>query len=199
MPFGQAVQRLSPTLNVGRLRHRVSIVRTANTQDSAGGQSLSNVVLYANVWATIEALNGNESFAAKEFMSKSSHYVLIRYIGAAPSWLAGQQYLSGALVKDSNNNLQQSQTPTATSGAQPPTWATGLNSTTTDSGITWKNVGPAPERTGVTAAMQVYFRGRLFQIESVLNPNEQNKMLVLLCTEINDSQQLSANPGAAIG
>jgi len=51
----------------------------------------------------------------------------------------------------------------------------------------------------ILAKDQVWFQGpsgnnRAFQIEAVMNPDERNKMLVLLCVEINDSaqQQLSA-------
>ena len=32
-------------------------------------------------------------------------------------------------------------------------------------------------------------RGRLFQIETVLNPDERAKLLILLCIQINDSLQ----------
>jgi hypothetical protein len=66
-------------------------------------------------------------------------------------------------------------------------------------GITWKNVGPAPTRSGVVAKMQVQFNGRQFQIESVQNPDERNKLLILQCTEVNDSLQQSPTDGNAIG
>lgn len=42
---------------------------------------------------------------------------------------------------------------------------------------------------GISSALQVQFAGRRFQIESVLNPDERNKILILLCIEINDSNQ----------
>jgi len=42
---------------------------------------------------------------------------------------------------------------------------------------------------GITARMQVWFRGRQFQIQAVLNPDERTKMLVLLVLEIADSSQ----------
>lgn len=42
---------------------------------------------------------------------------------------------------------------------------------------------------GIQAKMQVWFDTRQFQVESVLNPDERNKMLQLLCVEVNDSQQ----------
>jgi SPP1 family predicted phage head-tail adaptor len=49
---------------------------------------------------------------------------------------------------------------------------------------------------GVTSKMQVWFGGRQFQITSVLNPVEFNKMLVLNCVEINDSLQQTAGTPA---
>src|SRR5579863_5946592 len=102
MAWGIQVSRRSPTLNVGRLRKRISIVRVASPQDSMGGQDVNVNVLYANVWASVEALTSSEKFAAHEFVSEVSHQVVIRYIGAAPSWLAITNYLGNALVKDSN-------------------------------------------------------------------------------------------------
>lgn len=38
-------------------------------------------------------------------------------------------------------------------------------------------------RAGVTAKMRVNFNGRLFDIESVINVNERNKSLKLMCEE----------------
>jgi SPP1 family predicted phage head-tail adaptor len=37
--------------------------------------------------------------------------------------------------------------------------------------------------------LQVWFKGRQWQILAVLNPDERNKTLYLLCVEINQSQQ----------
>jgi SPP1 family predicted phage head-tail adaptor len=124
MSFGLQVSRRSPTLNTGRLRNRISIVRVSPVQDSTGGTNLSVDVLYANVWASVEAQSGNDSAnGAGGFVSKVTHQVVIRY------------------------------------------------------------------RPGITAAMQVQFKGRQFQIEAVQNPDERNKMLILQCIEINDSAQ----------
>jgi SPP1 family predicted phage head-tail adaptor len=128
MSWGLQVSRRSPTLNTGRLRNRISIVRVSPAQDSTGGINLSVDVLYANVWASIEAQGGGDSAnGAGGFVSKVTHQVVMRY------------------------------------------------------------------RTGITAAMQLQFNGRQFQIESVQNPDERNKMLILQCVEINDGQQQSIN------
>jgi SPP1 family predicted phage head-tail adaptor len=44
----------------------------------------------------------------------------------------------------------------------------------------------------ITAQYQVILGRRTFQIEAVLNPNEQTKVLHLLCVEVNDSKQQGA-------
>jgi SPP1 family predicted phage head-tail adaptor len=44
--------------------------------------------------------------------------------------------------------------------------------------------------------MMIWFKGRQFQIEAVLNPDERNKLLYLLCVEINQSQQQTTNQPA---
>jgi head-tail adaptor len=198
MPFGQIVQHVQPTLNTGKLRHKITLVRTLATQDAAGGQDVSSVVPFAYVWASIEALNGTEQLAAQELTSTVTHLVVIRYIGAAPSWLGSQQYLAGVKVKDSNGNIQQAQ-GAGTSGVLAPVWSAVLNAITGDNGISWKNIGAATPGTAVNAAMQVVYQGRKFQIVSVLNPDERNKILLLMCIEINDSLQQNITMGSAIG
>lgn len=130
MPFGFIVQKRTPFLFAGRLRHRVDIVSISPTQDSTGGQNLSVDTIYANIWASIEALNGTEKFAAHEFVSQATHQIVLRYLD------------------------------------------------------------------GINSGQQVWFEGRQFQIEAVLNPDERNKMLILICIEINDSLQQNPNqPG----
>lgn len=170
-----------------------------------GGQDVNVNVLYATVWASVEALSGSEKFAAHEFVSEVSHQVVIRYIGAAPSWLADSNYLTTAQIIDTNGNLQQPQ-GAGLSGATAPTWNPTQGQTTFDgdpsTGITWLNLGPAPQRvTGVNSAMQVWTDGVQMQVQAVQNPDRRNKMLLLQCLEINDSNQ--QNPtlvgGGAIG
>lgn len=193
MPFGAIVQKRTPTLFAGRLRHKVDVVQVSTVQDSAGGFDTSRDVIYANVWASIEALSGTEKFAAHEFVSQVSHQVVIRWIGAAPSWQPAFAYQGGALAVDANRNLQQAQGAGGTSNATAPMWALPLGNLTADGSgslaFNWKNTGPAPVGTGVNAGMQIWYQNRTFQIESVLNPDERNKLLILLCIEINDSIQ----------
>jgi SPP1 family predicted phage head-tail adaptor len=46
----------------------------------------------------------------------------------------------------------------------------------------------------IDSSMNVWYNGRTFQIEAVLNPDERNKMLQLLCIEINDAAQQGTTP-----
>lgn len=48
----------------------------------------------------------------------------------------------------------------------------------------------------ITSKMVVWFATRTFQINAVLNPTEQNKLLVLVCEEINQSQSEAPTPAA---
>lgn len=48
----------------------------------------------------------------------------------------------------------------------------------------------------IVSKMYVWFNTRTFQIEAVLNPTEQTKLLVLVCTEVNESQEEVPTPVA---
>lgn len=190
-------------LQTGKLRHKIDIVKVSPVQDSTGGINLSIDTVYANVWASVEALSANETMgSAQSEVSTKTHQIIIRYIGAAPSWQANYNYVTGQLVKDSNGNLQQAQAD-GTSGPSVPVWGPNTGDYTGDgnpsTGETWKNLGVAPPYTGVTAAMQIWFQSRQFQIKSVQNPFETTKLLCLLCEEINDSRQQITNQPADLG
>lgn len=202
MAFGTIVQRRTPVLFAGRLRNKINICKVSPVQDQSGGTSLNVNILFANVWASVEATGGNEQLAAGSEMSTVTHQIVIRYIGAAPSWLALTNYLPTALVKDSNGNMQQPQ-GAGLSGAVVPVWNPTQGQTTQDgdpsTGITWLNLGPAGQRSAVTSAMQVQFQTRQFQILDVQNPDERNKMQVLMCVEINDSTQQPGTLSGGVG
>jgi head-tail adaptor len=186
----------SGRLQSGKLRHRIDIVKISPVQDSTGGWNPSVDTVYANVWASVEAMSGRETIVADSQTSVVSHQIVIRYIAGAPAWQADYEYAAARLIKDTNGNLQQAQGP-GLSGNIVPTWNQVAGGLTFDgdpsTGLSWKNLGPAPPYTGVTAAMQVWFQGRQFQITSVQNPDERNKMLCLSCVEINDSRQQIPN------
>jgi head-tail adaptor len=153
------------------------------------------------VWAAVENLTpGNDQLAAGEFISVTPTVVTIRYIGIAPSWTPITDYLGRALVVDANLNLQQAQSSGGLSGATAPAWNPETNGYTAgdgdpSTGVTWKNLGPASTRTGVRAGMLVTWNSKIFQIKSVNNPDNRSKMLILICTEINDSMQQSSTTG----
>jgi head-tail adaptor len=189
----------SGRLEAGKLRHRIDIVKVSPVQDSTGGINLSEDVIFAQVWASVEAVSGAEQPAAGSENSVTTHQVIIRYIAGAPDYQIGVPYAAGQLVKDPAGYLQQCMTPGGTAViADSSTWS-DVEGVFTEDGdpsietFLWLNRGVAPLYEGVDAAMQVWFKGRQLQITSVLNPDEKNKMLCLNCTEINSSKQQKTN------
>ena len=83
--MNQITQHRTPTLNAGRLRHRIDIVTQTGVQDSTGGWSLADTQVFASVWATVEALSGDEQFVAGTQVSKVSHRVVLRYLAGVTS------------------------------------------------------------------------------------------------------------------
>ncbi len=196
----------SGQLQAGKLRHRIDIVKVSPVQDSTGGVNFSVGIVYANVWASVETLSGMETFGAQSMVSAVSHQIIIRYIAGAPGYVIGQTYAAGQLTKDINGYLQQVQAPGGIATiTDNDSWNETEGMYTEDGNpsigtFAWLNLGPAPPYTGVTSAMQIWFQGRQFQITSVFNPDERNKMLCLMCTEINDSrQQLQNNQPGGLG
>lgn len=196
----------SGRLQSGKLRHRIDIVKVSPVQDSAGGVNWSVGIVYANVWASIEALSGMESWAAQSEVATGSHQIIIRYIPGAPGYVVGQNYTAGMLIKDNAGYLQQVQAPGGIATIIDNTAWNETEGMFTEDGnpsigsFVWLNLGVAPPYSGVTAAMQVWFQGRQFQINAVLNPDERNKMQCLMVTEINDSrQQLQNNQPGGLG
>lgn len=187
-------------LEAGKLRHRIDLVTVNPQQDSTGGIDFSQDLVYANVWACVEPLSGSESLAAGSQMDVSTYQVVIRYIGAAPSWQPEYVYRVGQLVKDPNGYLQQAQ-GAGTSNSVAPTWNQTYGGFTNDGDpsvgpLVWKNLGVAPVQSGVTGAMQMWWQGRQFQLGSPSNPDGRTKMLAFTATEINDSvQQMPTMPG----
>ena len=57
MGLGRIPQRVSPSLFAGRLRHKIDIVKLTSVQDSMGGSDQSCDVVFANVWASVEAMS----------------------------------------------------------------------------------------------------------------------------------------------
>jgi len=194
-----AVNWKSGRLQSGKLRHRIDIVKVSPVQDSAGGINFSVGIIYANVWASIESMSGMETWAAQSEVATGSHQIIIRYIPGAPGYVVGQNYTPGMLTKDNDGYLQQAQAPGGVAIITDDSVWNETEGMFTEDGnpsietFTWLNLGVAPPYTGVTAAMQVRFQGRQFQINNVMNPDERSKMLCLMVTEINDSRQQTLN------
>lgn len=62
-------------------------------------------------------------------------------VGPTGNWVASNAYVKPTVVTDTNNNLQLV-TTAGTSGATVPSWNATFGGTTTDSGVTWTNIGP---------------------------------------------------------
>jgi len=103
-------------MNVGRLRHQVTIIQAVSAPDGAGGLTKTWETL-ATVWAAVEPLRGREYFAAQQVTAEITHKVTLRYL------------------------------------------------------------------TGVRPEMRVQFGDREFDIMAVINPQERNIYLELMCVE----------------
>ena len=62
-------------------------------------------------------------------------------VGPPSQWVASVGYLAPTVITDTNNNIQLV-TAAGTSGSSAPSWNATLGGTTTDSGVTWTNIGP---------------------------------------------------------
>ena len=125
------MKRIPTSIAAGELRHRIQIVKASGVQDSMGGvnsQDRSQWTVVRTCWASVEAWTGSAGLNADQYLSTSSHWILLRH----------------------------------------------------------------PRDFTPTAANKVWFKDftgkdRTFQIDAVLNPNETSRLLVLICTEVNDS------------
>lgn len=117
---------MNSTIAAGKLRHQIRITLPNLTEDSFGDSVNDDASLIATVWASIEALEGRELYAAQQRVSDVTHRITIR-------WMEG-----------------------------------------------------------ITARLNVLFGKRMFQIQAVLNPDEIEHKLVLLCIERDDSAREQA-------
>ena len=81
-------------MNIGALRHRVTIKTVAATRD-AYGQQTGDVVnapagtTFATLWGEVQDLSGSELFAASELHSQITTRITVRfYAGILPSMIA---------------------------------------------------------------------------------------------------------------
>jgi SPP1 family predicted phage head-tail adaptor len=72
-------------MRIGRLRHLVTIEHKVMTPDGAGGHAAAWVT-FAQVWAGVEPLRGQERFEAQKLNGEISHKVIVRYLaGVTPA------------------------------------------------------------------------------------------------------------------
>jgi SPP1 family predicted phage head-tail adaptor len=65
-------------MNPGELRHRITIQKLVNTQDTFG-QPLEQWPNVVTVWASVKPIVGKEFFAAETVNSEVTHKIKIRY------------------------------------------------------------------------------------------------------------------------
>lgn len=68
-----------PTIEAGRLRHRVTIQSQAQTQDAQTGELTVTWTDVATVWAAVEPVSVREFIASQEPNAKITARVVIRY------------------------------------------------------------------------------------------------------------------------
>jgi len=66
-------------MRIGSLKHKISFHTMEKTQDSTGGSILTPVV-FAEAYASINALSGSEKYISQSIHAISSHKFVIRYI-----------------------------------------------------------------------------------------------------------------------
>jgi SPP1 family predicted phage head-tail adaptor len=65
-------------MNIGRMRHKVTIQRPAQIPDNGGGYQ-DGWAAVATVWAEVTPLRGREFFQAQQTQTEITHKVRIRY------------------------------------------------------------------------------------------------------------------------
>jgi len=68
-------------MNIGKLRHRVTIQKVTVTQDADTGEVSETWSTLGQVWAEVAPLSGRELFAAQQVEAQVSHQVTTRYRG----------------------------------------------------------------------------------------------------------------------
>jgi SPP1 family predicted phage head-tail adaptor len=66
-------------VNIGKLRHRVTIQNKVTLPDGYGGVT-STWQDVATVWASVEPLNGRELYAAQQVKAELTHRITMRYL-----------------------------------------------------------------------------------------------------------------------
>lgn len=67
------------SMEIGNLRHRITLQKMQVTRDSFGAE-VQEWVDTATLWAKLEPLSGKEFFAAQQIMAEVSLRITIRYL-----------------------------------------------------------------------------------------------------------------------
>lgn len=70
---------LSPKLRAGKLRHRIQIVAPTGGQDTFGGVPPGNWQTVKTTWAEIDGVSARDNLAAGQFISISTHRIVVRF------------------------------------------------------------------------------------------------------------------------
>lgn len=66
-------------MRIGRLRHWINIEHLVS-EDDGGGGLVSGWVPFAEIWAGVEPLRGQQRFEAQKLNPKLTHRIVIRYL-----------------------------------------------------------------------------------------------------------------------
>jgi SPP1 family predicted phage head-tail adaptor len=101
--------RLPTEIVPGELRHRIQIVKPSGKLDSMGGVQEGDTnewTVIRTCWASIEAWVGDATLAAGQFVSESSHWIVMRHprdmtqmpTAGCRVWWNGRTFLIGAVL-----------------------------------------------------------------------------------------------------
>jgi cytochrome c peroxidase len=120
-----------------------------------------------------------------------------------PLWAASTVYSIGAVVKDSNNNLQRVSSftvvPPAFSSATAPGWATVIGGSTTDNQVNWTCLGPADSANLAGLAVDLQLAVSHFPLTKFVNQQDHNSGIVSDTQSVVSSQGVFDNKFGAIG
>ncbi len=71
-------------IDIGAMRHRVSLMQPSQMADSIG--DIGEPVVFAERWAEVRTLSGQEFYRSQQFTSEANRLVVMRYLaGVVPS------------------------------------------------------------------------------------------------------------------
>ena len=191
-------------MQAGKLRHRVVVETNTRTQD-AQGQPVASWATAATVWASIEPLSGAERLQGAEVESTVTHRITMRYLENSTAFVAADVDTGDDHITSAAHGLATGQAVRITTDDTIPT---GLVAGTTyyaikvdandfrlaatyalavagtDIDITAQGVGTHTYWYGVLNPRQrLTHGGRTFEIVSVTNFEERDRMLEVMCRE----------------